>query len=315
MNKNLYDLLYLIKRNIKMYFKDKGTFFVSLITPAILLILFVTFLRSVYISSLNSFIPDGVNISSRVIDGFTAGWLVSSILATSCITIAFCSNTIIIADKANGIVDDILVTPVKKTILSLSYLISNLITTLIVCLSCLVLGLGYIALTGWYLSLNDVLMIIANTFLLTLFGSLLATIIESFIKSMGAGTALSTLISSMYGFLCGAYMPISQFADAIQAFIKFLPGTYGTILFRHYFVRGAMEKLAEQLPSEAMDGLGVGFDTKISFFGNEVSNGTSFLVVGLTVLALLMTYIVIVIVRGQGKKKVHQTTNTEATQP
>lgn len=307
MNKNLYDLLYLIKRNIKMYFKDKATFFVSLITPAILLVLFVTFLRTVYVSSLTSFIPEEVNISPRVIDGFTAGWLVSSILATSCITIAFCSNTIIIADKANGIVDDILVTPVKKTILSLSYLISNFITTLIVCFACLALGFGYIAIVGWYLSLTDVLMIIANTFLLTLLGSLLATIIESFIKSMGAGTALSTLMSSMYGFLCGAYMPISQFTDSIQTFIKFLPGTYGTVLFRHYFVRGATEKLAEQLPSEAIDGLRVGFDTKISFFGNEVSNGTSFLVVGVTALVLLMTFIVIVVVQNRAKKRVHQT--------
>lgn len=102
-------------------------------------------------------------------------------------------------------------------------------------------------------------------------------------------------------------MPISQFTDAIQTFIKFLPGTYGTILFRHYFVRGATEKLAEQLPSEAIDGLRVGFDTKISFFGNEVSNGTSFLVVGVTALVLLMTFIVIVVVQNRAKKRVHQT--------
>lgn len=102
-------------------------------------------------------------------------------------------------------------------------------------------------------------------------------------------------------------MPISQFTDGIQTFIKFLPGTYGTIIFRHYFVRGATEKLAEQLPSEAIDGLRVGFDTKISFFGNEVSNGTSFLVVGGTALILLITFIVIVIVRNHPKKKVPQT--------
>ena len=34
----------LIKRNIKLFFKDKGRFFTSLITPAILLVLYVTFL-------------------------------------------------------------------------------------------------------------------------------------------------------------------------------------------------------------------------------------------------------------------------------
>ena len=35
----------LIKRNVKMYFKDKGMFFSSLITPVILLVLYATFLK------------------------------------------------------------------------------------------------------------------------------------------------------------------------------------------------------------------------------------------------------------------------------
>ena len=34
----------LIRRNSKLYFKDKGMFFTSLITPMILLVLYVTFL-------------------------------------------------------------------------------------------------------------------------------------------------------------------------------------------------------------------------------------------------------------------------------
>ena len=38
----------LIKRNIKLFFKDKGMFFTALITPAILLVLYATFLGNVY---------------------------------------------------------------------------------------------------------------------------------------------------------------------------------------------------------------------------------------------------------------------------
>lgn len=47
-------LFIFIKRNIKLFFKDKGLFFVSLITPIILLILFVTFLANVYEDSFRS---------------------------------------------------------------------------------------------------------------------------------------------------------------------------------------------------------------------------------------------------------------------
>ena len=38
----------LIKRNVKLFFKDKGMFFTSLITPVILLVLYATFLSNVY---------------------------------------------------------------------------------------------------------------------------------------------------------------------------------------------------------------------------------------------------------------------------
>ena len=37
-----------LKRNIKLFFKDKGVFFTSLITPLILLLLYVTFLGNVF---------------------------------------------------------------------------------------------------------------------------------------------------------------------------------------------------------------------------------------------------------------------------
>ena len=41
-------LKYLTGRNIRLYFKDKITFFTSLITPLLLLVLFSTFLKNIY---------------------------------------------------------------------------------------------------------------------------------------------------------------------------------------------------------------------------------------------------------------------------
>lgn len=41
----------LIKRNCKLFFRDKGMFFTSLITPLILLVLYATFLAKVYRNS------------------------------------------------------------------------------------------------------------------------------------------------------------------------------------------------------------------------------------------------------------------------
>ena len=89
MRKDLTDLRCLTARHIKLYFKDKQTFFMSLITPLILVVLFATFLRSVYVSSLTSALPD-IELPDKLVNGFVAGWLISSILGVSSVTLAFC---------------------------------------------------------------------------------------------------------------------------------------------------------------------------------------------------------------------------------
>ena len=55
--------LILIKRNIKLFFKDKGMFFTALITPMILLVLYATFLGNVYHDTFTSNLPDTFTLS------------------------------------------------------------------------------------------------------------------------------------------------------------------------------------------------------------------------------------------------------------
>ena len=80
----------LIKRNTKLFFKDKGMFFTALITPVILLVLYATFLGNVYRDSFVSAIPEMLHLSEDVIEGCVGGQLISSILAVSCVTVALC---------------------------------------------------------------------------------------------------------------------------------------------------------------------------------------------------------------------------------
>ena len=55
---NKMKLSYLILRNIKMFFKDKGLVISSLITPMILIVLYVTFLKNVYVDSFNNAVKE-----------------------------------------------------------------------------------------------------------------------------------------------------------------------------------------------------------------------------------------------------------------
>ena len=71
----------LTRRNIKLFFKDKGMFFSSMITPIILLVIYSTFLSKVYKDIFLSIIPQSLNTSDKIINALANGQLVSSLLA------------------------------------------------------------------------------------------------------------------------------------------------------------------------------------------------------------------------------------------
>ena len=88
----------LIRRNCKLFFKDKGMFITSLITPAVLLVLYTTFLAGVYRDAFTSSLPSNLTLDSKLLGGLVGGQLVSSLLAVSCVTVAFCSNMLMVQD-------------------------------------------------------------------------------------------------------------------------------------------------------------------------------------------------------------------------
>lgn len=284
-------LAYLTFRNIKLYFKDKMTFLVSLITPLILLVLFIAFLKSTYEDSLLS-TTAGFELDQNLIDAFTGGWLFSSVLATSCITVAFCSGMMVI-DKINKANVDFMVSPVKKGTLQLSYVLSNLFSTLIIAFVLLTIGLIYLAFVGFYITFVDFLLIVFNIIITSLFGTILANIIWTFTRSQGVVSGVCTLVSALYGFICGAYMPINTMGKGMQNFVSLLPGTYATVLFRHGFLNGVLNEMEKTLPQEMIEGIASGFDVKMSFFGNDVSTLGLVLVITISTIVLLGIFLLI----------------------
>lgn len=293
----------LVKRNVKLFFKDKGMFFTSLITPAILLVLYVTFLKNVYHESFVSALPDGFVIPDELINGFIGGQLISSILAVSCVTVAFCSNMLMVQDKVNGSIKDLTIAPLKNSVLGMSYYAATLFSTMIICIVSLGICLGYVAGVGWYVSVLDVAYLLLDIFLLVMFGTALSSIINFFLNTQGQISAVGTIISSGYGFICGAYMPISQFSDGLQKVISFLPGTYGTSLVRNHAMRGTYKEMsALGFPDEIIEGIKDSIDCNIYFFDNKVSTGTMYFVLISSIAVLLSVYIIMNIVKGKKAK-------------
>ncbi len=282
------------RRNQRLFFKDKGMFFSSMITPIILLVLYATFLANVYKDAFLSGFPKEMSVDAKLIDAAVGGQLISSLLAVSCVTVAFCSNLLMINDRANGTFRDLTVTPVKRSTLAFAYYAASAASTLIITLTASVVGLGYLATKGWYLSAADVAELFAAVILLTLFGTALSSCIHFFLSTAGQASAVGTIISAGYGFICGAYMPISSFSKGLQKVLSCLPGTYGTSLLRNLLMHGTLNEMEKiGLPKAAVDELAKTVDCSPEFFGHSVSTGAMFIILAGSVVLFTGIFVVL----------------------
>ena len=130
------------------------------------------------------------------------------LLAVSCVTVSVCCNALMVQDKVSGARRDLTMTPVRRSTLALSYYFATIISTLIICILALGAGMLYLAKVGWYMSAGDVFLLLSDVVLLVLFGTALSSVINFFLSSQGQISAVGTIISAGYGFICGAYIPV-----------------------------------------------------------------------------------------------------------
>lgn len=289
-------LLSLIKRNIKLFFKDKGLVIGALVGPIILIVLYFTFLNDVYRDTFKSFIPEGT--SNKIINDIVNGELISSILAVSCTTVSFCSNFLMVRDKVNNARSDLLVSPVKSYVLALAYYIATVISSLTICYIALGISLVFVAFSHWFFTASSLLMLLLDVFLTVLFGTALSSIINFFLTSEGQISAVGTIISAGYGFICGAYMPINSYNSGLKNVIMFTPGTYCTSLIRNHSLAGAFKEMSDW-PIEAIKSIKDGIDCNLYLFDKQISIAGMYGIVLITILVLITIYIVINIVNGR----------------
>lgn len=291
----------LVSRNRKLFFRDRGMVMSALITPFILIVLYGTFLANVYKDSFVSSMPEFMDIPDKLVNGTVAGQLAAGLLAVSCVTVTFCVNLTMIQDKANGTIKDFSVSPVKKPLVYIAYFLSTAYNSLIINGVTLILCLGYISSMGWYLSWTDVILVVADLFLLVVFGSILSSIICYPLTTQGQMSAVGTIVSAGYGFVCGAYMPISNFGEGLQKGLSYLPSTYGTSMMKNHFLRGVFEEMEKQgFPKEVVTAIRNSLDCNPEFMGNVVKTNEMMCIMAGTIMLLAVVYLLITMISKKG---------------
>lgn len=288
----------LVSRNRKLFFKDKGMLFSSMITPVILIVLYATFLANIYKDSFVSATKDMIDLPDKIINGTVAAQLAAALLAVSCVTVTFCVNLTMVQDRASGARKDFDVSPVSKTKIYIGYFLSTVLNSLMVNGTALALYLLYILKMGWYMSASDVIFVILDMILLVLFGSTLSSIVSYPLKTQGQLSAVGTIVSAGYGFVCGAYMPISNFSSGLQKALSYLPGTYGTSLVKNHMLNGVYKEMADTgLPSEAVTVIRNTLDCNPVFRGHVVGVSQMYLIMAGSIVVFGAAYLLIIMIR------------------
>lgn len=267
----------LVKRNIKIYLRDKGAVFFSLLSMLIVLGLMLFFLGDMNTENLTSILkelPDrNAETDKKNVDLLILMWTCGGIISINAVTVTIAVYSSMISDKTKGVLDSIHTSPVSKLTISSAYVSSAWICSVIICTLTLAISEIYCIIQGsMAFSLLSHLkllgMIMANSFTYASLTYLAAILV----KTEGAWNGIGTVIGTLVGFLGGIYLPIGALASEIETGIKFLPVIYGAKMFRSVMTKDICNVIFENTPTELMTEYLNVMGIKLDLFGTEISD-------------------------------------------
>ena len=187
---------------------------------------------------------------------FSDSWMLSGVMATTCITVPLCACGTMIQDRIKGVSADCLASPVPSWAAPAAYFLSVLIAGAAISLVVLGVCFAYLALSGsWFLTVAEVFGAIGTALLSVVASSTMLVFLMGFLQSEGAFTGINIIVGTVTGFLIGAYIPISSFPEWVQYITLFVPGSYSAGLFRGFLMQGTlgeMERIAGKPFADAL---------------------------------------------------------------
>lgn len=226
-------ILAIVRRNLRLFFRDRMNVFFSLLGAIILFVLYTLFLARLQIDALQETFPDA---SEQEIRAFVDTWMFAGIVMLSTITTGLGALATLVDDGESGRFRDFLVSPVRRTQLVLGYLIAAVTVAIVMSMIVLALSILYLGIVdGLWLPPATIVRIAGITVLCCAGFTALSALIVSFIRTNAAFSGFATVIGTVLGFVAGAYIPVGSLPPAVASTINALPFAQGAMLLRREF--------------------------------------------------------------------------------
>jgi len=268
----MYEIVSLVKRNIKMYLRDPLAVFFSFLSTIILLAIYILFLGNVGGEQLASL------LSPKETDFLVYSQMMAGVIVLNTLTIPLGNLGNIVTDYEEGKVAAFMVTPVKRYKIIVGYYLSSLLITITLSLifwvvAVLVLGL----VTGIFFPVSLILLIVPIIILFAIISTSFMILLTTFIKSINAFGAVSGIFGSMIGFIAGIYIPISSSTpNFLRNLSSLIPFSHMTIFLKQILMEPALNIILSKEGGsiEVVNGVKDGFGAnELGILGLDVNLG------------------------------------------
>lgn len=252
-------VMYLVKRNILIFMRDRGTVCSSVMSMLITLGLMILFLGNMNIEDIVYALEQLGGNRDTAADRANAEylimmWTIAGILLSNTVTVTMTSIGSMIEDETRMRLASFYVTPVKRLSIALGYILSAWCTAVLMCMITLAASQGYLAVSGQTMIGGTAIlkllgMIALNAFVYAAAGYLTAL----FFHSVGAWSGLLAIVGTLVGFVGAIYLPMSAMPEKVADILKRLPVLHGAAMMRVVCTKEAVEATFAGAPAEAAE--------------------------------------------------------------
>lgn len=264
-------MIVFMRRNLKLFFRDRSAVFFSLLSIFIIVGLYAAFLGGVWLPASMAGLPDA--------DFLMNSWLVAGLLAVSSVTTTMGAFGVMIDDKVRKIDRDFFSSPISRGSIAGGYLTSAFLIGCIMSLVTFVVAELYLVLRGGqWLAPVACLKVVGLILFSTMTNTAMVCFLTSFFRSHKAFSSASTILGTLIGFLTGIYLPIGALPASVQTVIKIFPVSHAAVLFRRVLMEVPMETAFTGIPQEYLDEFQTHMGMVYRFGGQEAPLWVSLLV-------------------------------------
>ena len=242
-------VLMLAQRNALCYFRDRTSVVFSFVTALIVVALYILFLRNYLINSM--YMGDWDFVSVEQVPALIDSWVMAGIIGIVSVSSCVQALQVMVDDRATGKDMDINSAPVSPAEVSAGYILSAFYAGMVISGTTFVVALLFLCATGCILDPFDILACALLLVPMNLAAAIVLFALASFLKSQGAFTGFSVVMSTFIGLLFGIYLPMANFPGFVLFLGNLVPATHMAALFRQHLCSGPMD--AVLTPEEASE--------------------------------------------------------------